>query len=610
VQVIARLASVVHWFNPLVWVADARLRVEQERACDDLVLATGMRGSDYAGHLYEIAQASRAGAFPAWVTLAMARSSQLEARMRAILDHTRNRWRPSARFALVTIVTASFGAALLGAFQLSASAAVPTASGRSAARPPEASPGQPPIAAHFLTPATPVALVEATAPAPLSDALPALQADEQRALLDRYCVACHNSTRRTANVAVDILRLDDVGAAADAWEKVVRKMRSGTHPPSGMARPDAASANAFTSTLEAALDRADQANWAPGVAERLMQNELAARLATFLWSGDPDAELIDLAVRGRLSDPAVLDQQARRMLADPRSDAWLRGFFGQWLHLRNIDEVKPDPTLFPDFDDSLREAFCRETELFVESQVRDDRTVTDLLTANYTFVNERLARHYGIPNISGPEFRRVTIRDDVRTGLLGQASILTVTSYANRTSPVLRGKFVLDMFLGTPPPPPPANVPALKDNDPQNPLPMRRRMEDSVKAPVCASCHSLIDPIGFALENFDATGKWRDTDGGVPIDASGALSDDSTFVGPIGFKIALLQRRDALVRTITERLLAYALAGEIKPGAIRHFHMPAVRAVVTAADGDNYRWASLIAGIVRSTPFQMRRVGG
>ena len=519
---------------------------------------------------------------------------------------------PSADLHARSILTplASTCLVLLGAIQPSV-AAVTVVDVREASRSAGAARNEWPIAARSLRVPSELVVVKPMAHEPQATATQAPPApDDSRALLNDFCISCHNTARPTANLALDRLTLDEVGAAAETWERVVRKMRSGMHPPSGVARPDALRLNAFTSTVEAALDRADWANWAPGTAERLTQFELAARLATFLWGDAPDAQLTDLARRGRFSNPRVLDEQTRRMLADPRSSAWLRGFFGQWLSLRNIDQVKPDPTLFPGFDDSLRAALRRETELFVESQVRDDRSVTDLLTADYTFLNERLARHYGIPNIVGPEFRRVTVRDQARTGLLGQGSILTVTSYANRTSPVLRGKFILEIFLGAPPPPPPANVPALRENDPQHPQPMRRRLEESVKAPVCASCHRVIDPIGFAFENFDAIGQWRDTDAGLPIDASGTLSDDTRFDGPADFKVALLDRRDALVHTITERLLAYALTGEIKAGVIKHFHMPSVRAVAADSSVDQYSWSSIVSGIVRSTPFQMRRLKG
>ncbi len=331
--------------------------------------------------------------------------------------------------------------------------------------------------------------------------------------------------------------------------------------------------------------------------------ELASRLSFFLWSSIPDDELLDLAVRGELGDPAVLDAQVRRMLADPRATALVTNFGGQWLHIRNLQAVDPDASAFPDFDDNLRAAFQRETELFLESQLREDRPLSELLTADYTFVNERLGRFYGIPNVYGAHFRRVPMRDGHRAGLLGHASILTVTSYATRTSPVVRGKYLLDNILGAPPPPPPANVPPLEESDADGqPLAsMRDRMAAHRKNPACATCHQRMDPLGFALENFDAIGRWRTTDGTSAIDASGTLPDGTTFDGPAEFRQALLLRRDEFVRTFTEKLLTYALGR-----AVQYYDMPTVRAIMRDAAEDDYRWSSVILGIVKSSPFRMR----
>ena len=346
----------------------------------------------------------------------------------------------------------------------------------------------------------------------------------------------------------------------------------------------------------------DPANVAPGAVYRLSGLELASRLSFFLWSSIPDDELLDLAASGKLSDPVVLDQQVRRMLRDARAKALLSNFFGQWLYLRNVVTHKPDPFVFPEFDDGLREAFQRETELFLETQLREDRSATELLTANYTFVNGRLARHYGIPNVYGSRFRRVTLRDDGRSGLLGQGSLLTVTSYANRTSPVLRGKWLLENILGTPPPAPPANVPDLKDDEASQATSMRARMEQHRKNPVCASCHWMIDPLGFALENFDGIGKWRATEAGTSIDASGTLPDGTTFDGPATFREALLEHRETFIRTLTEKLLTYALGR-----GVEYYDMPAVRTIMREAALSDDRWSSLILEIVKSPPFQMRR---
>ena len=348
----------------------------------------------------------------------------------------------------------------------------------------------------------------------------------------------------------------------------------------------------------------DPANAAPGAAYRINGLEAASRLSFFLWSSIPDEELLGLAERGKLRDPAVLEQQVRRMLADSRSNALVSNFTGQWLSLRKLRTMSPDPKVFPDFDDNLREAIQQETELFFESMLREDRSLLELLNANYTFLNERLARHYGIPNIFGSHFRRVVWSDEKRRGLLGQGSVLTATSYANRTAPTLRGKWVLDNLLGTPPPPPPPDVPSLKEDrgEDAKPLTMRQRMEQHRTDPVCASCHARMDPLGFALENFDALGRWRTEDAGNRIDASGVLPDGTQFQGPAELRKLLLSRREAFVTTVTEKLLAYALGR-----GVEYYDAPAIRRILREAAPNDYRWSSLVLGIVKSTPFQMRR---
>jgi hypothetical protein len=349
----------------------------------------------------------------------------------------------------------------------------------------------------------------------------------------------------------------------------------------------------------------DPANIAPSTPYRISDLELASRLSFFLWSSIPDAELLDVAVAGRLQAPDVFERQVRRMLADPRANALVNNYAEQWLYLRNLESVSPDPRLFPDFDDVLRQAFRRETELFFESVVKEDRSMLDLLRADYTFVNERLAKHYGIPNVYGSRFRRVSLPPDSwRGGLLGQGSILTVTSYANRTSPVQRGKWVLENILGIPPAPPPPNVPPLKDNGAGGKvLSMRERMVQHRANPVCASCHSLMDPIGLATENFDAVGSWRDkTEAGGPVDASGSLPDGSKFEGAVGLKKALLNRPELFIHTATEKLLTYALGR-----GLDYNDAPAVRAIVRAARSTDYRFSSIVFGIVNSAPFRMRR---
>ena len=351
----------------------------------------------------------------------------------------------------------------------------------------------------------------------------------------------------------------------------------------------------------------DPRNVAPNAAYRVGDVELASRLSFFLWSSIPDDELLGLALGGKLKEPAVLEQQVLRMLADPRAQALVTNFAGQWLYLRNLAAANPDARMFPDFDDNLRQAFRRETELFFESIVKEDHNVLDLLRANYTFVNERLAKHYGIPNVYGSRFRRVMLGEDsVRGGLLGQGSILTVTSYANRTSPVLRGKWILENIIGTPPPPPPPNVPPLKDsNAGGKALSMRERMAQHRANPACSGCHQLMDPAGLSMENFDAIGRWRTrTEAGTAVDSSGGLPGGYTFEGMAGLRKALLSRPELFVTTATEKLLTYALGR-----GVEYYDAPAVRAITRDARSNDYRFSSLVLGIVKSSPFQMRRTG-
>jgi len=349
----------------------------------------------------------------------------------------------------------------------------------------------------------------------------------------------------------------------------------------------------------------DPSNAPADAAYRVSDLELASRLSFFLWSSIPDGELLDVAVRGKLSDRAVLEHQVRRMLADPRAESLVTNFADQWLYLRNLRGVNPDLESFPNFDDNLRQAFKRETELFFASIIQEDRSVIDLLDANYTFVNERLAKQYGIPNVYGSQFRRVAWPDDSpRRGLLGQGSILTVTSIATRTSPVQRGKWLLENVLGTPPNPPPANVPPLKENKSgAKQLSVRERMEAHRASPACSGCHKVLDPLGFALENFDAVGQWRTvSESGDKIDASGVLADGTKVSGVADLRAALLSRPNVFAGTMTEKLLTYALGR-----GLEYYDMPAVRAVTHQAAQNHYRFSSLILGIVESTPFQMRR---
>ena len=350
----------------------------------------------------------------------------------------------------------------------------------------------------------------------------------------------------------------------------------------------------------------DPPGQAPGEPYAISEVELASRLSFFLWSSIPDEELLGLAERGELRASGVLEAQVARMLVDPRASTLVDNFGGQWLYLRNMALVAPDPYAFADFDANLRGAMAREMELFVDSQIREDHSVLELMTSDQTFVNQRLAEHYGIPNVYGNHFRRITLDGELapRRGLLGKGSLLTVTSYAHRTSPVVRGKWLLENILGTPPPPPPADVPALAENDDSDapPRSVRERLEVHRENPVCASCHRVMDPLGFALENFDAIGRWRsEGDGGTPVDSAGVLADGTPVDGPASLVDALLIRPESFVTTVTEKLLTYGLGR-----GVEYFDAPAVRRIVRDAAAEDYRWSAIIAGIARSVPFQMR----
>ncbi|MBV8843426.1 MAG: DUF1592 domain-containing protein, partial [Bryobacterales bacterium] len=342
----------------------------------------------------------------------------------------------------------------------------------------------------------------------------------------------------------------------------------------------------------------DPADVSPGGIYRITDLELASRLSFFLWSSIPDDELLNIAAAGKLHDAVVLEQQTRRMLLDPKAESLATNFGGQWLYLRELKNQRPETK---EFNENLRQSFRRETELFLGSIINEDRNVLDLLNADYTFVDERLARHYGIPHIHGSQFRRVKAPEE-RRGLLGQGSILLVTSVATRTSPVGRGKWILENILGSAPPLPPPNVPPLPESAGATvPSSVRQRMEEHRTNPVCASCHKIMDPIGFSLENFDLIGKWRATDGGIPIDAAGALVDGTKLDGPASLREALLSRSDRFISTLTEKLMVYGLGRGLK-----YYDMPAVRAVTGEAANYDNRFSALVIGIVKSEPFQMR----
>ncbi len=346
----------------------------------------------------------------------------------------------------------------------------------------------------------------------------------------------------------------------------------------------------------------DRPGTPPNTAYRISDLELASRLSFFLWSSIPDDELLSVAASGTLDEPAVLERQVRRMLTDSRSEALVSNFASQWLHLRNLASITPDMRLFPDFDDNLRQAFRRETELFFDSILREDRSVLDLLSADYTFLNERLAKHYGLPHVYGNRFRRVSLgKDSARGGLLRHGSILTVTSYATRTSPVLRGKWILDNLLGVPPPPPLPDVPALKDNTVDGNLSVRKRLAEHRSNPTCAGCHNLMDPLGLSLEKFDAVGRRRTSEGGIPIDASGGFPDGSSFADVQGLEAALLRRPELFVGALAEKLMLYSLGR-----GLEYYDAPAIRRIVRDARANDFHISSIILGVVKSQPFQMR----
>lgn len=342
-----------------------------------------------------------------------------------------------------------------------------------------------------------------------------------------------------------------------------------------------------------------------GTAYRLSDVELASRLSFFLWASIPDDELLDVAAKGRLKDAAVFEQQVTRMLADPKATRMMNGFVGQWLIVRNVMTAEPDPNMFPAYDDTLRDALLKETELFFESQVRSNASLLDLLRADYTFMNARLAEHYGVPNIYGSHFRRVPVTDPNRYGLLGHASVLLVTSYAHRTSVVGRGKWMLENMLGTPPPAPPPNVPPLKENDGKSaPQSLRERMEQHRANAVCATCHTRIDPMGFPLENFDPTGRWRKDDEGAPIDPVSTLVDGSKIEGPVALRQYLIENKGEFVRTVIEKLFTYGLGR-----GPEYYDGPTIRQLVREAEAADFRWNAVMLNLVKSAPFQMRRVG-
>jgi hypothetical protein len=432
------------------------------------------------------------------------------------------------------------------------------------------------------------------------------------AAISTYCVPCHNARIAEAKIALDALDSGRPWAQADIWERVLRQLRARTMPPTENPRPDPESYETLVSALASDLDRGDP-HKPVAAPQRATDLELAARLAKLLWSSAPDAALLEVAKQDRLHIPAVLETQVRRMLADVKIAGLVGGFFDEWLGLNPLATMPADATAFPEFDSQLRGALQQETQLFLESQLREDRPAMELWTADYTFLNDRLARHYGIRNVSGPEFRRVALQGTERAGLLGQGSFLTATSVLTRhaavdapsTSPAARAKWTRMHFLGVSAPHPIPGIPPL-----QKGILLSAQLR-TLPDPSCNACHSNFFPMGYALENFDPLGRWRteaeSESGSASIDASGTLVDGTEFTGPAELRHVLLERRDAFLTTITERLLAYALAGKagiFEPSPPER--MPAVRAVLREAERRDFTWAALFAGIASTTVFQAK----
>src|SRR5215471_2054470 len=419
-------------------------------------------------------------------------------------------------------------------------------------------------------------------------------------LFEMYCITCHNQTRKSGGLAIDNLNTGNVGENTAVWEKMLQRLRARRDPPIGMGRPDEALYETAISTAERALDHAYPTDRTLNSSNRVSNADLAVRMAKFIWNGAPDSILQDAAKTGALGTPAGLEQQVRRMLQDPKANPLVTGFFEPWALANPLDKAQS-------VDEDLRQALGTETRLFFESQIHEDHNALDLWTANYTFINERLARHYGMTGISGDEFRKFTFPDNTRGGILGQGSFLTATSASDRTSPVMRGKTILTTFFGIAPPPLLPNVPPLKPNDNR---PMRARMQEHASNPVCSSCHLTFEPMGWALENFNRVGQWRDTDAGETIDASGSFIDGLKFNGPAELRAGLVKYKAAYYSNVTQKLLAYALERPAKSWNLYDYEMPSVREILHEAAAHDYRWSSIVLGIVKSPPFQLKTGAG
>jgi len=439
---------------------------------------------------------------------------------------------------------------------------------------------------------------------PASSAIPAVV---DRAL-KTYCMDCHTSARPSGNLNLEAMGAKPIAENAARWETLLQRLRARRDPPSGMARPDDSAYQTMISTLEVALDQAYPQNASLATAPRVDDLELADRMAGFIWGKDskPDDELTAAARRGALRNTSGLEQQVKRMLRDARSSALVETFLERWMLRGGPEQLSAAGRRSASLDEELRQAFATETRMFLQSQLRDDRGALELWTANYTFANERLARFYGLSGVSGSDFRRVNLAGAERGGILGQGSLLTVTSMAERTSPTVRGMTVMRLFTGMNPPDPPPNVPALRSDSTQPDRPMREVLAQHISVPACVSCHRTFDPWGLALENFNLIGAYRRTQGGSNIDATGAFTDGTPFTGPADFRTGLLKYRDAYYTGMTQALFGYALGRQGMAWRVHEYEMPTVRAIVREAGANDYRWSALVTGIVGSTSFQLK----
>ncbi|HTG73708.1 MAG TPA: DUF1592 domain-containing protein [Terriglobia bacterium] len=419
-------------------------------------------------------------------------------------------------------------------------------------------------------------------------------------LFESYCTSCHNAANKAGGLDLGSLNAGNVSENTSMWENVLRRLRARRDPPANSPRPDDKTYRSVISRLEQALDGAYSASNPLNVGERVSDAEWASRIAALLWGSAPDASLLADARNGSLRDPAVLNRHVARMLRDPKSRSLVSNFLEPWLSLDQLKQTSMDPELLQSME--------TEARLFLESQLREDHGVLELWTATYTYLNDRLARHYGISGVSGKDFQRMAWRDKNRAGILGMSGPLAALSFPPRTSPTKRGIYVLTRFLGMDPSDPPANVPPMSDTSTAREQSTRDRLAAHKVNPSCANCHAPFDPLGLALENFDGLGQWRTTDGGTPIDASGAFIDGTRFNGPAELRAGLMKYNDAYYANVTQKLLAHALNRKGRAGRLYDYEMPSVRAIVRSAAAKDYRWSSIISGVIASAPFQMKNL--